>query len=56
MNERLHISDVELAEQGYRVLCWTCDYSSCRSHAFDNMPKLVFSRPSPRTAIERGPG
>ena len=43
-------ADAELAEQGYRVLCWTCDYSSCQCHAFDNMPKLVFSRPSPRNS------
>jgi hypothetical protein len=50
MNERVQLSDAELAEQGYRVLCWTCDYSSCRCRAFDNMPKLVFSHPLPRNS------
>ena len=51
MNEREQLSDVELAEQGYRVLCWSCDYSTCRCPAFHNMPKLVFSRPAPRNSI-----
>ncbi|MFZ3326173.1 MAG: hypothetical protein WA231_09890 [Methylocella sp.] len=50
MTAREQLSDVVLAEQGYRVLCWTCNYSTCECHAFDNLPKLVFSEPLPRNS------